>query len=318
MSRRYLDMPLENNRQHKIFISRLFTGIPIFYAFYALLIFQPIQVLAAQNKIYADSTTVNSGESVNWAGYAATGGTFTGITGTWTVPTVNSINSLSTDASWVGIGGVSSNDLIQAGTQTVVNNGNIEYQAWTEALPNPSQAINLSIKPGDSITVSIIQQSTGIWAIYFTDNTTGQSNSTTINYSSTLSSAEWIEERPEINNILPALDNFGSVSFSGATTIENGSYTSLGQSGAQKIDMYSSNSDSLLASTSIIGTDNQSFTVTRSSNNDTAISSSIPSGRIGGYIPHSNRGHNRQFLTSPNFRVFTQNRYNFGFGLYIN
>src|SRR5437867_7169793 len=54
--------------------------------------------------------------SSNWSGYAASGGTFTSVTATWTVPTV-SANSTGADATWVGIGGLSSRDLLQAGTQ---------------------------------------------------------------------------------------------------------------------------------------------------------------------------------------------------------
>src|SRR3989441_5328252 len=43
--------------------------------------------------------------SSNWSGYAATGGVFTSVTGSWIVPTVTS-TSVRADATWVGIGGV--------------------------------------------------------------------------------------------------------------------------------------------------------------------------------------------------------------------
>src|SRR2546427_4217339 len=55
--------------------------------------------------------------SSNWSGYAASGGTFTSVTATWTVPTV-SATSPGADATWVGIGGLESQDLIQAGKPT--------------------------------------------------------------------------------------------------------------------------------------------------------------------------------------------------------
>jgi len=302
------------NKLRRLSISGFFAGISVFYIFSLFPILQPIPVLAAQNNIYHDSAAISSGDSTNWAGYVATGGTFTGVTGTWIVPTVSPGSSLSADASWVGIGGINSTDLIQAGTQAVETGNSIVYEAWVETLPNPSQPLSLTVKPGDSVTVSITQESTGIWLINFTDNTTGINNSETINYSSSLSSAEWIEERPEINNFLPTLDNFSSVGFSGATATENGSSVPLGQLTLQKLDMYSTN-NTLLASTGTIGTDNQSFTVTRSSNNDTTTQpSAIPNAQIGGFIPHThNRGRNRQFLINPNFRLLTQNGFGYRF-----
>src|SRR2546427_2616225 len=55
--------------------------------------------------------------SSNWSGYAANGGTFTSVTATWTVPTVSATSS-GADATWVGIGGLESQDLIQAGKPT--------------------------------------------------------------------------------------------------------------------------------------------------------------------------------------------------------
>ncbi len=69
------------------------------------------------------ATTANS--TINWAGYMATNGQFSGIYASWTVPNVNSNSSnnsgLSADTTWVGIGGVNSNNLFQTGTQDIVN-----------------------------------------------------------------------------------------------------------------------------------------------------------------------------------------------------
>src|SRR5438309_1000367 len=62
----------------------------------------------------------NRNTSHNWSGYAATGGTYTSVSGTWTVPQFNADSQPGVDAAWVGIGGVRSRDLIQAGTQQSV------------------------------------------------------------------------------------------------------------------------------------------------------------------------------------------------------
>jgi hypothetical protein len=60
---------------------------------------------------------VGQNTSHNWSGYAATSGTYTGVTGTWTVPVPGINGTPGVGATWVGIGGVSGHDLIQAGTQ---------------------------------------------------------------------------------------------------------------------------------------------------------------------------------------------------------
>src|SRR5438270_505776 len=96
--------------------------------------------------------------SSNWSGYAATGGTFTSVSATWTVPTVAS-TSTGADATWVGIGGLSSSDLIQAGTQAMVDGNGVTYTSWIEMLPQSSRDVPLSVSAGDSVTVSITQQS---------------------------------------------------------------------------------------------------------------------------------------------------------------
>ena len=90
--------------------------------------------------------------SHNWSGYAATNGQpYTAVTGTWTVPQLASGGAQGVGATWVGIGGVTSHDLIQAGTQDVASgNGQSQYQAWIETLPQASRQVPLAVAPGDS------------------------------------------------------------------------------------------------------------------------------------------------------------------------
>lgn len=215
-----------------------------------------------------------SATSQNWSGYVATAGTFTAINGTWTVPTVAASNTFAADATWVGIGGVSSQDLIQAGTQAVPSNSNggaVQYQAWIELLPQNLTTIPMTVNAGDSISVSINQQSTNQWSIYLHDNTNGQSYQTSVSYDSSMSSAEWIEEMPSTggNNFVP-LDSFGTVSFTGGSTVKNGTSLSIAQANGQELTMING-SGQVLAAPSVLGSDGASFTVTRS--NATATSS---------------------------------------------
>lgn len=89
----------------------------------------------------AVNVPIGSDTSSNWAGYVASVGTFTSVGAGWTVPRVVGGNgSLSADATWVGIGGLSSNDLIQVGTQAIVQNGTTTYEPWYELLPASAES----------------------------------------------------------------------------------------------------------------------------------------------------------------------------------
>ncbi len=201
-------------------------------------------------------------QSRNWSGYAATGSKFTSVSGTWTVPNV-SAGTTGMDATWVGIGGVTSTDLIQAGTQAIVQSGQVVYSAWWETLPQVSQPVPLNVNAGDTISVSITQQSTGTWQILIRDATNNQSWQKSVTYQSSLSSAEWIEEAPSAGRrtILP-LDTFGSVTFTAGSTVENGQTRTIAQAGGQPI-MMDAGAGQALAQTSALAANGSSFTVTR-------------------------------------------------------
>lgn len=205
----------------------------------------------------------NLSQSRNWAGYAATGGTFTAVSGTWTIPTVSAGRTAAADATWVGIGGVSSTDLIQAGTDATVQSGRVVYTAWIEMLPQASQPVPLAVHAGDTVSVAITQQSGNTWQILIRDTTTGKSYQKQVTYASSRSSAEWIEEAPAVGRrtLLP-LDNFGTIKITSATTVEDGEQHTVAQANAQAITM-SSRTGQPAAQPSALGADGASFSVTR-------------------------------------------------------
>jgi Peptidase A4 family len=166
-------------------------------------------------------------------------------------------------ATWVGIGGVNSRDLIQAGTEDdVSSSGRTSYSAWIETLPQPSQRVPLTVHPGDSVTVSLNEQSQGRWQISFKNNTTGQTYSRNVRYQSSHSSAEWVEEAPSSTGGVLPIDDFGTVSFGGASATRNGQTVNLSQSGAQPITLVGA-SGQALAVPSGVGGDGASFSVSR-------------------------------------------------------
>jgi len=248
-----------------------------------------------------------SGTSRNWAGYAATNGIFTSVNGTWTIPSVTGNSHTAADATWVGIGGIKTSDLIQAGTQNIINpSGQVTTSAFYELLPNTSLPIPVSVKAGDSISVSINQTSTNQWQITFTDNTTNQSNQTAVAYTSSLSSAEWIEEAPSNGQTILPLDIFGTISYSAGSTIQNGNQQSISGSQAQAITMINTRGQAI-ATTSSLGSDGASFTITRTSaaaNTPVTAFDRNPRGfrrhgfGIGGFTPYPGRGWQFQWITA--------------------
>ncbi len=229
--------------------------------------FSPAHRSVAVNSIGNPAVNSPSGAntSLNWAGYVADEGTFTSVGSTWIVPTVAAASSTEADVTWVGIGGVTKSDLIQVGTQAVTNgSGGVTYEAWYEILPQATAQIPLTISAGDSVTVSLTEVSSNNWQISFKDNTTNQTYQTSVEYASSHSSAEWIEEMPSSASGLVPLDNFGSVSFAGGTAVMNGNTVTIAGSGAQPLSMTNGNGQ-ILASPSSLGGDGESFTVTRTS-----------------------------------------------------
>ena len=215
----------------------------------------------------ADAAPVRDVSS-NWSGYAATGGSFTSVTGTWTVPQPSGA-SVGADATWVGIGGVNTRDLIQAGTQSMSSGGAVRYEAWIEMLPATSETVALTVRPGDSVTATITEQSAGTWLITIKNNTTAQSYRNTVGYSSSRSSAEWIEEAPSTGRSVLPLTDFGVVTFSDGAAVKNGRTTTIGGAGAAPITMINGVRQPI-AQPSTLAADGSSFSVTRTQAPSTA------------------------------------------------
>jgi hypothetical protein len=144
----------------------------------------------------------------------------------------------------------------------VDGSGTVRYSSWIEMLPAASQPVPLSVTAGDSVTVTITQQSGNDWLIAMKNNTTGGTYSITVQYSSSNSSAEWVQEAPSVGRGLVALDQFGTVQFSGGSAVRDGNAMSLSALGAKAITMVNRQGQAV-AQPSTIADDGSSFTVTR-------------------------------------------------------
>ena len=182
----------------------------------------------------------NTNQSSNWFGYNQ--GTleqgsklFNSITGDWTVPTAtqHTAGGAENSSDWIGIGGgcvdsgctATDSTLIQTGTeQDVSSSGAPSYSVWWELVPAPSLTItSMTVNPGDHMHASIAEvvPDSNLWTITIKDLTNGQSYMTTVPYTSTHLTAEWIEETPLLlgtNAGFAALPNLTSPAFDLATT----------------------------------------------------------------------------------------------------
>ncbi len=224
----------------------------------------------------APRLTANTNSSSNWFGYnqgtlEQGGKLFNSITGSWTVPTATQHTAGQGEASsdWIGIGGgcidagctVGDSTLIQTGTeQDVSSSGQASYDAWYELVPAPEfQITSMTVHPGDQMSASIseVVNDANVWTITIKDVTDNQSYTTTVPYTSTHATAEWIEETPlEIgtNAGFAALPNLTQVPFTGATT--NGAPANLQPS--EELDLVDS-SGNVIGAPSAPSPDNDAF-----------------------------------------------------------
>jgi hypothetical protein len=174
-------------------------------------------------------------DSLNWSGYAVTpsSANISAVASTFTVPSAGLVPP-GFAATWTGIGGYNTSDLIQAGTaeQSASDNPVLgpQYYAWYELLPDSETQLtnctgdaNCTVTPGDNVTVNISQVAGNTWSIALTD--AGKwSWSKDVTYASSESSAEWILEAPTLvaQTILAPV---GTVHFGPTSTYTAGGVT---------------------------------------------------------------------------------------------
>jgi Peptidase A4 family len=209
-------------------------------------------------------------DSLNWAGYAVTPGSgITAVSGNFTVPSAEEVPP-GFSASWAGIGGFSTSDLIQAGvSENSAVTGEVlggQYNAWYEILPasetpisNCSGDSSCTVNPGDKISVNISNAGGNTWDISLTD-AGNWSWSTSVNYASSESSAEWIQEAPSLDGVQTIPADVGTVSFGGSTFTEGGSTETIAAGSPTLIDE-SPVGEVNEATTSPLGSDGESFNV---------------------------------------------------------
>jgi len=226
---------------------------------------------SAQFAAEPDDTTVTSS---NWSGYAdlaSSGQTFSNVSGEWVIPKITS-SSGSYSAIWVGLDGFNSDTVEQTGIGSYASGGATVYYAWYEMYPKDETEItSLTVAPGNLIyaDASYIGYTTSRrgskeyeFDLTLDDLTTGKDFSTTQETTTddARSSSEWIAESPaDSSGILP-LANFGSVSFTDASTTLDGTTGTISSFNNDAIEL--ENSNGLDGVPSYLNSAGNSFTIT--------------------------------------------------------
>ena len=214
--------------------------------------------------------------STNWSGYAVTpaGGNITAVSSTFTVPTAGLVLP-GFAASWTGIGGYTSQDLIQAGVaeDSVPSNPLLgaQYFAWYELLPGASVPLtnctgdtSCTVNPGDSVSVDIHQTADNIWTIGVADSGHWTWTASDVSYVSSHSSAEWILEAPQVDGVQSLIAGVGTAHFGPVSTftVGSGAPMTIASGDPTQINLSTPGISTInLATTSALAPDGQSFNV---------------------------------------------------------
>jgi hypothetical protein len=233
----------------------------------AIAVSAPVQELPSTGRIPAAAGAQKAIYSTNWSGYGKAG-SYHAVSGTWTVPTVSmhgATNGFSSN--WVGIGACGTacggeKTLIQAGTEQDATSGGKLYRAWYELLPNAEIPVKMTVRPGDTMTVSINETATNQWQIVIRDVTRGATVTVNKHYVSHHRSVEWVEEATTV--YYPGSQPFVSFPNLSRTTFRqltaNGAAANI-SSGSLKFFMLTKDGRTSLATPSAPKTGGTSFAV---------------------------------------------------------
>ncbi len=198
------------------------TNAIFLFALWIVLLLASVTVLSSVVTPFLRSLQTQTLISLDWAGYGVSTNNLLpqpqvlGINGSWVVPSVQTSQFDTFSAAWIGIGGQADTTLIQIGTEHDSISGLPVYSFWYELLPADSTPItNMTLQPGDQVSASItlIQSTTSTWRLEISDLTQDQTFIKDVVYNSSRLTAEWIMERPTVNNQMSTLANFGNLTF---------------------------------------------------------------------------------------------------------
>jgi hypothetical protein len=229
------------------------------------------RVMLARPGVRVSNTTTKA-QSFNWSGYAdgslkgkTKAGTFTKVSGSWTVPAVTCTPEDRITSNWVGLDGLSDSTVEQDGTVSWCFENHAVYFSWYEMFPKSTVEVGKTVKAGDKISASVSRKGSA-YTLKLTDST-HSANSFTKTASCKTStcldeSAEWIVERPAFATGIVPLAQFTTTGFTAGSETANGKVGTIGSfSAVAELDMIDSTGSYQLATVSGL-TGGKSFTDT--------------------------------------------------------
>ena len=207
----------------------------------------------------------NDEYSTNWVGAVLVGEGYTGVYGTFTVPTISlpaggDEGSSYYASAWVGLDGYTCESaILQTGVDFNLEGGSVSFDAWYEWYPDYAYDFSgISFSEGDTVKLSIEASSTSSGTVTVENQSTGQSVSHSFSQESDElceTNAEWIvedfsETEGGETTLVPLVD-FGTVVFTDAyASTDSGS---VGPSNAEIIDLIDSTGSTIIATASVVG-----------------------------------------------------------------
>ena len=177
---------------------------------------------------------ITNSTSTNWSGYAVTGGRYTQVSASWTVPQV-SCSGTAYSSFWVGLDGDTSNTVEQTGTDSDCSGSTPQYYAWYEMYPKFPVNFGNPVHVGDTMSASVTTSGRGAFTLTISDGTAWTQTVSARLKSAKLSSAEVIAEAPSGSGGVLPLANFGTVNFTNAKA--NGALLTSSTPGIDPITM---------------------------------------------------------------------------------
>src|ERR1700745_3947283 len=102
----------------------------------------PIQLVGSASAVPSARGGIrHQAESTNWSGYAATTGTYTSVSASWTEPTGSCSGTAQYSSFWVGLYGYNSSSVEQTGSEVDCSGSRAIYYAWYAWYPRASHSI---------------------------------------------------------------------------------------------------------------------------------------------------------------------------------
>jgi hypothetical protein len=222
----------------------------------------PIHLVGSSPSLHGAGGISHAAQSTNWSGYAATSGTYTSVSASWTEPTGHCSSGSQFSSFWVGLDGFNSGSVEQTGSEVDCSGSTPRYYSWFEMFPSAPTNYSNTVRPGDHFNASVTYLGSNRFSLFLQDTTQGWSHTTTRSLAGAArSSAEVIVEAPSSGSGVLPLANFGTVNISGSMA-NGGALGSAG--GVQQIIMVNGSGQAKDSVSSLSGGENFSATWLRS------------------------------------------------------